>query len=122
MILQQKCLISWCYRHADEVWSIQSFLLVHQQLGAKDPLSGRFFFAWEASGVAFAQLMMDITRGSPVKVLRLTITTISSPRGMCDRTQEKLIFTDDDTATQSRAVNFAGTQQSSHRAQIAPHC
>lgn len=115
-----KILTSLSYRHADEVWSIQSILLVHQQLGAEDPLSGRFFFDWEDSGSAFAQFLIGMTRSSPVKVLKLTVT-ISSPCGTCDRTQEKLIFTGDDTATQSRAVNFAGTQQSPHRAQRAPH-
>lgn len=72
MVLQQKSLTSPSYRHADDVWSLQSIILVHQQLGAEDPLSGRFFFDWEASGAAFAQFMMDISRGSPVKVLKLT--------------------------------------------------
>ena len=72
MVLQQKSLTSPSYRHADDVWSLQSIILVHQQLEAEDPLSGRFFFDWEASGAAFAQFMMVITRGSPVKVLKLT--------------------------------------------------
>lgn len=93
MVLQPKCLLSPYYRHADEVWSIQSILLVHQQLGVEDPLLGRFFFDWEASGAAFARFMMGIT-----KVLKLTISSLC---GTCDRTQEKLIFTDDDTVTQS---------------------
>lgn len=82
-----KILTSPCYRHADEAGSIQSILLVHQQLRAEDPLSGRFFFDWESSEAASAQIMMGITRGSPVKVLKLTITTMPSPCGTCDRTQ-----------------------------------
>lgn len=110
MVLQRKYLTSPYYRYADEVWSIQSILLVHQKLGTEETSSGRFLFDWEASGAAFAEFMMGITSGSPVKVPGFTITKISSPWEICDRAQEKIIFTDDDTTTQSRAVNFVGRQ------------
>lgn len=120
VVLQQKYLTSSCYRYADEVWSVQSILLVHQKPGTEET-SGRFLFDWEASESAFAQFMMGITSGSPVKVPGLTIMTVSSPWETCDRAQEKLIFTDDDTVTQSKAVNFTGRQQCGYGAKIALH-
>lgn len=81
-----------CYRHADEVWSIQSLLLVHQHLEAEHPLSGRFSSDWEVSGVFFTQFIRSGIRGSPVEVLKTSVTTIFSPCGTCDRTQKKVSF------------------------------
>lgn len=71
MVLQQKMSHITCYRHADEVWSIQSILPIHQQ-GRQMILSLGGLSDWEASGAAFAQFMMGITRGYPVPVEHVT--------------------------------------------------
>lgn len=108
--------------YAELVWNIHSILLVYHQLEAKDPLSGKISHSLGSFRGCLAQLMMSITRASPLKIWGLTVTTVSSPCGACHRTQDNISFTNGDNATQNKAVNFAGTQQSNHRTHITNHC